>query len=355
MKKVMVVIPALGSGGGERLAVSLIAKMNPQNISTRLVILYPYQDTENARFAMASGIDTIYLNKHRGFDIKIVSKLKKEIKRFAPDIIQTHLYTVSYVLLAAPRKKIKYHTVHNVAEKEAYGMRRLITYIAFRFGNFVPIAISPYCAKTIEDVYHIESSKFPCIVNGVDIEKYRPEPESHAEIRFINVGRLQTQKNQALLIKAFKKVHEEKPNTKLKIVGEGELRPELEMLVKKMKLEDSVDMPGQSSEVQKELNSADIYVQSSDFEGLPISVLEAMACGLPIISTKAGGTVDIVHNDENGFLVDVDDEDGFVEKMRILSANYQMRKKMGQTSRKIVLDYSIEECARKYEELYINS
>ena len=62
MKKVMVVIPALGSGGGERLAVSLIAKMNPQNISTRLVILYPYQDTENARFAMASGIDTIYLN-----------------------------------------------------------------------------------------------------------------------------------------------------------------------------------------------------------------------------------------------------------------------------------------------------
>ena len=82
MKKVMVVIPALGSGGGERLAVSLISKMNPEMIQTRLVVLYPHDNTENSRFAVEHGIDTIYLNKHRGVDFSIIKKLKKEIDEF---------------------------------------------------------------------------------------------------------------------------------------------------------------------------------------------------------------------------------------------------------------------------------
>ena len=98
----MVVIPALGSGGGERLAVSLIAKMDPQIIKTKLVVLYPYEDTDNALFAKKNAIDTVYLNKHRGVDFSIVGKLKKEIDTFMPDVIQTHLYIVAYVLLRAP-------------------------------------------------------------------------------------------------------------------------------------------------------------------------------------------------------------------------------------------------------------
>ena len=90
------------------------------------------------------------------------------------------------------------------------------------------------------------------------------------------------------------------------IVGEGELRTEIEKLIQEYGIEQYVSMPGQCGDVQRRLNAADIFVQSSDYEGLPISGLEAMACGLPIISTKAGGTVDIVKNDENGFLVDIE-------------------------------------------------
>ena len=82
MKKVMVVIPALGSGGGERLAVSLIAKMDPEKIQTKLIVLYPFEDTENARFVQEKKIDTVYLGKHRGIDFSIIRKLKKEIDCF---------------------------------------------------------------------------------------------------------------------------------------------------------------------------------------------------------------------------------------------------------------------------------
>ena len=329
MKKVMVVIPALGSGGGERLAVSLIAKMDPQIIKTKLVVLYPYEDTDNALFAKKNAIDTVYLNKHRGVDFSIVGKLKKEIDTFMPDVIQTHLYVVAYVLLAAPLKIKKYHTVHNVAEKEAFGFRRIINKIAFKFGNFIPVAISPYCAKTIEDVYGIQLKNIPCIMNGVDTSKYVVSPIQHEGTVFINVGRLQSQKNHTLLI------------------------TEIEKLIQEYGIEQYVSMPGQCGDVQRRLNAADIFVQSSDYEGLPISGLEAMACGLPIISTKAGGTVDIVKNDENGFLVDIGNVDELAEKMLFLARNKKICKKMGKKSREIVEMFDIDKCAQRYQNLYL--
>ena len=355
MKKVMVIIPALGSGGGERLAVSLISKMNPTIIQSKLVVLYPYKDTENARLTVEHEIDTVYLNKHRGVDLSIVRKLKKEIDEFKPDVIQTHLYVVAYVLLAAPLKIKKYHTVHNVAEKEAFGWRRIINRIAFKFGNFVPVAISPYCAKTIENLYGIRSENIPCIMNGVDTSEYTVSPIRHNGMVFINVGRLQTQKNQALLIKAFARVVKKEPEAKLIIVGEGELRKELEVLIAQYGIERCVSMPGQCNDVRERLNAADVFVQSSDYEGLPIAGLEAMACGLPLISTKAGGTVDIIKNNENGFLVDIGDSDGLAQKMIFLIENKEIREKMGAESRKIVEMYNLDKCAQKYQQLYMEN
>lgn len=352
MKKVMIIIPALGSGGGERLAVSIISKMNKQKFKTKLVVLYPYCQTDNAEFVKREKIDTVYLDKKRGIDLKVISLLKKEINEFNPDIIQTHLYVVAYVLLASPRKIIKYHTVHNVAEKEATGVRRFINFIAFHFGNFTPVAISPYCAKTIEKVYHIKRERIPCINNAVDIQKYYPNRVQHEGIRLINIGRLQPQKNQKLLLRVFSKVNKEIPNTFLQIVGEGELKNELQELAKELDIENKVYFAGQCSDVIIRLNSSDIFIQTSDYEGLPISALEAMACGLPLISTAAGGTVDIVENGVNGYIVGIGDEDELVDRTISLVKNKQLQLKMGQASRIMALDYKIEECAEKYESLY---
>ena len=347
MKKVMVVIPALGSGGGERLAVSLIAKMNPQIIKTKLVVLYPYEDTDNAFLAKKYAIDTVYLNKHRGVDFSIVGKLKDEIDSFKPDVIQTHLYVVAYVLLAAPLKTKKYHTVHNVADKEASGLRRIINRIAFKFGNFIPVAISPYCAQTIEEVYGIQYERIPCIMNGVDICEYTASPIQHEGIVYINVGRLQAQKNQELLVKAFAKVVEKEPTARLVIVGEGELRTKLERVIQQYGIEQYISMPGQCDDVQKRLNASDVFVQSSDYEGLPISGLEAMACGLPIVSTRAGGTVDIINDNENGFLIDTGNADELAQKMIFLAQHKEIRKKMGEKSRRMAQKYDISVCARQ--------
>ena len=355
MKKVMIVIPTLGNGGGERIAVSIAENLDSSKVEVLFVLLYPKQDTFNEKRAESiKKIKIVHLNKKYGTDFSVIGQLKRVIRTFKPDVIHTHLYVVPYVLLAAPKKIKKFHTVHNVAQKEAFGMRRKIHNIAFKFGNFTPVAISPLCAETIEEVYGIKKDTIPCIFNGINVDHYVHEPINHNGFRFINVGRLQSQKNQALAIRSFAKVHAKHPNTILEIVGEGELRGNLESLVEQLGLSESVMLTGQSDNVKEKLNYSDAFLQSSDYEGLPVSVLEAMACGLPIVSTKAGGTVDIVSSDKNGFLVDIGDEDGLVQAMNKLIEDNNLRIAMAKESREMSMPYSIQACAKQYEKLFLN-
>ncbi len=354
MKKIMVVIPTLGTGGGERMALSIIENIDAQDLQIRLVSLYPDTDSIFSREAKEKGIDVVYLNKKNGMDFTVVKELRREIRNFNPDVIHTHLYVIPYVMLAAKRKTVKYHTLHTIAEKEADGLLKKLMTIAFRFCNFRPVAISPYCAKTITDVYGIPADKIACILNGMDTDRFYPAPMPHKGIRLITVGRLADPKNQALLLTAFRKVTDALPEEELllDVVGEGPLRPELEALADRLSIRDKVLMEGISREVPGRLNMADVYVQSSDFEGLPVSVCEALACGLPVVATKAGGTVDIVKDGENGILTEIGDENALAEAIVRLIKDGEERRKMAMSAAEFGKTLSIRATAAKYEELY---
>ncbi len=354
MRKVMVVIPTLGTGGGERMALSIIENINAQDMQIRLVSLYPDTDSIFSREAKEKGVDVVYLNKKNGMDFAVVKELRREIRKFNPDVIHTHLYVIPYVMLAAKRKTVKYHTVHNIADKEATGLLRKLQAVAFRHCNFRPVAISPYCAETITDIYGIPADKIPCILNGMDTDRFFPAPVAHEGIRLVSVGRFEEQKNQKLLLTAFQKVVETLPEEEilLDIVGEGYLRPELEAQADSLGIRDKVLMEGISRDVPGRLNMADIYVQSSDFEGLPVSVCEALACGLPVVATKAGGTVDIVKDEETGILTEIGDKNALADAIVRLIKDGETRRKMAMSAAEFGKALSIKVTAAKYEELY---
>ena len=354
MRKVMVIVPALSTGGGERMALSIIENINAQDMQIRLVSLYPDTDSIFSREAKEKGIDIVYLNKKNGMDFAVVKELRREIRSFHPDVIHTHLYVVPYVMLAAKRKTVKYHTVHNIADKEATGLLRKLQTFAFHHCNFRPVAISPFCAKTITDVYGIPTDEIPCILNGMDTDRFFPAPVTHEGIRLVSVGRFEEQKNQKLLLTAFHKVVETLPEEDilLDIVGEGYLRPELEAQADSLGIRDKVLMEGISRDVPGRLNMADIYVQSSDFEGLPVSVCEALACGLPVVATKAGGTVDIVKDGETGILTEIGDADALAAAIIRLVKDGEEREKMAMSAAEFGKTLSIQTTAAKYEELY---
>ena len=351
MIKVMVVVPAIGTGGGEKVAITIAKYIDRKRFELLMVSLYPHQKTIYEKEIEEGNINLKYLNKHGGFDFGVIKELKRVISEFQPDVIHTHLYVVPYVLLAAPRKIPKYHTVHNIAEKEAEGLLRVFMRIAYSVGNFIPVTISPFCRQTFIELYRYKK-KIPCIPNGIDVDKFKPSPMEHSVFKFICVARFEPQKNHQLLIQAFSEIHQAYPDTVLDLVGDGYLRPEIEDLVSTLSLKDAVIMNGISDDIVGKNNSADVFVLASDFEGLPVSVLEAMACGLPIISTDAGGTRDIVVSEENGIVVPVGDLTALKAAMLRLRTNSGLRKTMGAKSRKYAMNNSVTHFVSQYERLY---
>jgi glycosyltransferase involved in cell wall biosynthesis len=357
-KKVLIVLPALGTGGGEKLALDVAMNIDKSMFDVAVMSLLPKRGMLFEKIAEEKDIKIFYLNKRLGVDISIMLQAFRIIKQFKPDIINTHLRVVPYILPAAVlcRVKKKFHTVHSVANKEASGLLKVLMKFAYKICGFIPVAICDYVKQTICSEYGIIEEKVPCIYNGVDTKNfYNISHNMNKEIKLITTGRMEKVKNHKLMIDAFVQVCKEHDNVTLTILGDGELRNDINEKIIQHGLQDRVILKGIVKDIAGELNKADIYIMSSDYEGLPLSVLEAMACGLPVVTTKAGGVIDIVKNNKNGLLVEVGNEKQLVDAMNKLIVRPKLRKKMGEVSLEYSRKYDISECTRNYERLYVDA
>lgn len=156
--------------------------------------------------------------------------------------------------------------------------------------------------------------------NPVDAQRIPEQYCGEREKVVVAAGRLSPQKNMPLLLKAFAAFSPKHPEYRLRIFGEGELREELTELAKSLDIDQKVEMPGRSTALLEKMNSAAMFVLSSDYEGMPNVLLEAMCMGMPAISTDcpSGGPKELIEDGVNGLLVPVGDEKalhGAMEKM----------------------------------------
>lgn len=228
---------------------------------------------------------------------------------------------------------------------------------AFRYCQVQPVAISELCRSSIAATYGLKKEKIPCIYNGIDTEKFRnPEKRTipkKGNMTFVSVGRLSKQKNYPLLLRVARTVHQKWPNVKFFILGDGELRTTIKEQLMQQESQDYVHFLGSVSDVNRHLWSADAFLMTSDYEGLPLTVLEAMAAGLPIISTKAGGIADVVKHEENGILVDCGDEEGLVLAIDRLCTSPELCSVFSQKSKELSLKYSLKNMAEAYLRIYL--
>ncbi len=136
--------------------------------------------------------------------------------------------------------------------------------------------------------------------------------------KIVAAGRLEQQKNHAMLISAFKKIHDCYPDYSLYIYGEGRLRGSLIKQIQLLGLEEAVFLPGSVKDIHKKIADAEIFVLSSNYEGLSNALLEAMMMGLPCISTDCAGSNEIIQNNINGLLIPIGDTDKLAECMKRL-------------------------------------
>lgn len=168
----------------------------------------------------------------------------------------------------------------------------------------------------------------------------------------VSVGILDENKNQAMLVKAFYGITDDFPEMKLILYGEGEKRGELETLVKKLGIEERVQMPGQCDKVQDTIDRARIFVLTSDTEGSPNAVIEAMSLGLAVISTDCpcGGPAELIRNRENGMLVPVRDEKALEEALREILTNPALEEKLRKNAVQIQKTMEPETVSRKWQQ-----
>lgn len=169
----------------------------------------------------------------------------------------------------------------------------------------------------------------------------------------ISVGRLDAQKGYDLLIDAWKLVVEKHPDWKLNIFGTGELEHELRNKIRIFDMEDKIELKGLSKEIEKEYMASSFFVMSSLYEGLPMVLLEAMSCGLPVVSFDCEwGPREVIQNERNGFLVPAKDYIKLADQINILIENRQLRNEMSNEAVRTSKKYDIAKVMRQWDEMF---
>lgn len=364
--RVLHIIPNLGIGGAERLVVNLLEALDKEKFEVAACSLYPKSGTVFEHELEQHRIPIYYCGKHRGLDLRMIPRLYRLFGTFKPDVVHTHLSVLRYVLIPMLLCRIpgRFHTVHNIAQKEVDTPGKIVHRLAFSFGKVIPVSISQEVARTVQDLYNVQT---PIVYNGIPNERFQITGEvrsvwrkregiDDSEVTFLHIGRFSPQKNHLLLIQAFEQAISKHPNLKLLLVGDGELRPDIEKIVKEKSLGHNICFLGLRQDIPELLTACDSFILSSDWEGVPMTILEAMAVGRPVIATSVGGVPELVEDEVSGLLVPPGNARALSQAMVQLADDLSLREKMGKQSQKRALErFDINLVARQYEELYLKA
>ena len=353
--KIVQIIPKFALAGAERMAEALILELKRQGCQVIAVSMYDYHSviTDNLE---ANGVKVCYLGKKRGPDPSMITKLVRLFRQEKPDVVHTHLYICGYVIPAALIAKVKacVHTVHTVAEKERQP-KKLQCFFYHRCG-VTPVGLSPLVKESIERFYRLPGERVPMVYNGIDISNVvRKETYQTGEVfKFLHVGRFASPKNHANMIKAFDQLHRKYPRTSLTLIGAGELYEEVREQISTLGLQDAVHAPGLMDNVMEQYPLFDAFILPSVYEGMPITLIEAMATGMPIAASAVGGVPDMLCHESNGLLCSPKAE-SIVEVMERLYLDEALREKLGRQAQADSERFTSKYMADAYMDIYTKS
>jgi glycosyltransferase involved in cell wall biosynthesis len=372
--KVFFFVPSLAGGGAERVMVDMLRYIDKRKIEPVLLLLYPYEDSPY-REDLPDDIDVIVVGRKSDslFDkIRQIAAFLKTVFEEKPQLILSMLThaNIMAILSGMLFKKRVIVCEHNtlgkvVRTKEGKNILGFpvspMVKILYRYAGRI-ITVSNGIRENLIEEFHSPSDKIKIIYNPVDMPRIAKLSEAQPEHPFlrssvpviISIGRLVPQKGFDILIKAFGRVVSE-TDARLIIMGEGPERGPLEKITGDLGLSDRVSFIGFQHNPYAFLARADLYVLSSRYEGLPVSLLEAMACGVPVIAADCqSGPCEILRNGEHGILVPVGDVEGLSEAILRLLRNRELRETLSKSGMQRINDFSAEKVVKEYEDT-INS
>lgn len=336
MKKIIIITRSMDAGGAERVIAQLANYMVESEIKTTIITL----NNKEVFYRLNSSINVISIGKTSD-NLYIDKFLKyKEIRRIVniekPDVVLALPEEIGiFVILALLGKSIPIVVSerNNPWVMPHKKITRLFRVLFYPFADgfiFQTDQAASYFPKCIQ-------KKGIILPNPLDLERIPGQWKGIKRKEIVGVGRLEKQKNFPLLIKAFSLFYKKYNDYVLIIYGEGSLRNELEDLASSLLPPESYSFPGKSDDLLNKINGSTMFVLSSDYEGLPNVVIEAMAMGIPVISTDcpSGGPAELINSGENGILISVGDVKALFESMCYLAENSDYSKMLGKNAMSI--------------------
>jgi len=369
--KILRIIARLNIGGPAHQAILLQDELDKDDFESMLLCGVPEpQEGDMSYLAQDRKIKYLEIpNLKRSInlwhDLRAFGTIYKFMRKVKPDIVHTHtakagsLGRLAAYILRVP---VLVHTFHgHIFDGYFSAFKTKIILSVERWlakRTKAIIIVSEKLKKDIVDKYRIApAEKIKVIKLGFQLSKFLMLGDKIRTdtINIGIVGRLVPIKDHKFLFKAIKEIAVKAQDLKIKlsVIGDGELRDELEDEVKNLGMEERVEFLGWQKDLASIYNNLDIVVLSSLNEGTPVSLIEAMASGRPVISTNVGGVSDIVEDGKNGYLVENGDIEGFAKKIIELSKNPELRKQFGHYGReKVRTEYSKDRLVKDIKELY---
>lgn len=352
--KILQVIPSFALGGAETMCENLLYSLRAQGHDVVAVSLFDSRTPITDRLE-AARIKIFFMGKRPGPDFSMRGKLKKLFAAERPDVVHVHLNAIKYAAPAAKAAKVKkcVYTVHNLAQKDASGIAQKMNARYFSKKIAFPVALSPIVRDSVADLYGIDPATIPVIYNGIDLSRCL-QKQTYCEresLELLHIGRFMPQKNHAEMIRAFALIHKKHPKTRLRFVGDGALCAECKALTNELALSESIIFEGAQANVFPYLQNADAFILPSLYEGIPITLIEAMGTGLPIVASAVGGVVDMLSDGESALLCSPDAE-SIAARCCELIGSCQKREALGRAALEASKRFSAELMAKKYVEVY---
>jgi len=362
---VLHLIKSLGRGGAETLLVETLTAHDKNNFSFHYIYFLPWKNQLVAELELAGGIVS---NSPAINNLRIIfnfNEIIRYIKQNNIQIIHCHLPWAGFLgrLIHYKTGIPVIYSEHNKQQRYHF-LTRFINKLTFN-AQSLAIAVSNDVKTSIHNLIH---PKVPVktIFNGINTEKYRRNNNAGLKIRsdlgiaadaivIGSLGVFRTQKRIDCWLELFSKLHHIYPNLRGILVGDGPLKNDIIGKRKSLGLEHVVFLPGLQPIAVDWYSAMDIFMMTSEFEGLPLSLLEAMSCECAVVATSAGGIKEVLVNRVNGFTTEVDQWSELFYAIEFLLSDPTRLKAVSLNARSSVIqNFSIQTMVAHLESTYLN-
>lgn len=343
--------------GVQRLVVDQARLLDRSLFEIHLIILMRFPGKETFDELIPDDVIVHQMSFRGLLDIREWIRLFRLLRKIRPHVVKTAMFFSNTIFLAL-RPLVGYVVVaaeHNTVSRKRW-WQRLVDRILLPHAYTV-VGDSQAVVEFVSEVEHIDKKHFTVVYNGVDLsevakseDRYRGQCSAvraeysipaDAHVVF-NAARLVGQKNHALMIEGFARLRTERDDVYLVIAGDGGLRSDLEALAEKLKVADRVIFLGEQKDIHRFYAMSDSFLLTSRHEGFCIAAMEALAFGMPLVSTRVAGVSEYLKNGENGFFVEANPQDIAQKLLRVVSLSAEERVQFATFGKDTAKAYSTE-------------